>query len=247
MQSPLLGLPGEELRNIGSRLVAEANLSHVGFIVDGNRRWAKSHNLPPIEGHKRAIEVILERVNDQVAIGLPVTSYWLFSTENWKREHEQIDALFDLAIASSDRLGEEFRRLGVSFKHIGRKDRIPEELEEKLVLLEAETHGEGRPLVVAAIDYGGRDEIIRAFNAAIDGGETKLDEDGFSRFLDTIGIPNPDMVIRTSGESRTSGFMIWQAAYSEWLFPKTLFPDFDLAQFISALQQFAERDRRFGR
>ena len=247
MLATLSALSENELRDIGRRIIAESGLAHVGFIVDGNRRWARQRSLPLTEGHRIAVEVILQRVADQVAMGLPVTSFWLFSTENWNRDSDHVNALFHMGAGAEDRVEAELRNLGLSFKHIGRKDRIPQELAQMLTRLEAEDRGDGRYLTIAAIDYGGRDELVRAFNVATSTGVTKLAWENVNSYLDTAGIPDPDLVIRTSGEMRTSGFMLWQAAHSEWLFPETSFPDFDLPHFISALQQFSKREKRLGR
>lgn len=229
----------------GRSIVRRKHLRHVGFIVDGNRRWAAGHNVPWIEGHRRALEVILDRLVDGIDIGLSVMSFWLFSTENWRRG-QQVNTMFDLGREIEMRLRAELSRLRLRFKQVGRRDRIPDGLRCLLAELEQETEGFDGPIVIAAIDYGGRDEVIRAANAAIAAGVKKLTPDILASFLDTADLPEPDLIIRTSGEVRTSGYMVWQAAHSEWVFRNTHFPAFDRDEFLAALKEFDGRERRFG-
>jgi undecaprenyl diphosphate synthase len=227
-------------------IVQEHQIKHVGFIVDGNRRWAKERGLSGVAGHRRALEVLLERVKDGVTAGVPVMSFWLFSTENWRRPPDQVRALFDLGREARERLENELAVLGARFQHIGRQDRLPADLLEIIGGIERRTADNKNIQVLAALDYGGRDEIIRAFNRLLSAGRQQVTLDEFPSFLDTAGLPDPDLVIRTSGETRTSGYMTWQAAYSEWVFAEPYFPAFDLAEFVGALRDYANRQRRFG-
>lgn len=236
----------ERLLSIGREIVERKNLQHVAFIVDGNRRWAEQQGLHVLEGHRRALEVVLERVEDGVAMGILVMSFWLFSTENWRRPREQIEGMFGLGREIKDRAQETLMRLEVRFETIGRIDRLPDDLKNIINELKGETKNNTAMTVVAAIDYGGRDEIIRATNKAIKKGSPVESEEIYSALLDTTGIPDPDFVIRASGERRTSGFMPWQTVYSEWYFPQTFFPGFGQEEFVVALGDFAERQRRFG-
>lgn len=222
-------------------------IRHIAFVVDGNRRWARQHrHANPIAGHRRALEVVLERVEDGAAIELPTMSFWLFSSENWRREAEQVNGLFNLGRDAFDRVRQSLLRLNARFRHIGRKDRIPRDLGDAIAALERETSVCTGILTIAAIDYGGRDEIVRAANRALKAGVREFTEDTLTQYLDTAGVDDPDLVIRTSGELRTSGYMVWQAAYSEWLFPKAFFPDLGREEFVSALREYAARERRFG-
>lgn len=236
----------EHLLAEGKEIVKKTGLQHIGFIVDGNRRWAKSHNLPPIEGHRKAIEVILETIRGGAEMRIPVMSFWLLSTENWQRGEEFTSALFNLGREMKDKVREELTNLNVRFKTIGREDRLPEDLLKILVELEEQTRGNTKLSVLACIDYGGRDEIRRAANKMVELGIKAETEEEFGKLLDTAEIPNPDLVIRTAGEQRTSGFMLWQTAYSEWIFANNLFPDLGLLEFIATLGEFSKRSRRFG-
>lgn len=244
------GLPrtssAERLLSVGREIVEQKNIQHIAFIVDGNRRWAEQQGLHVLEGHRRALEVVVERIEDGVAMGIPVMSFWLFSTENWRRSSEQVEGIFELGREMKARVQEMLMRLEVRFETIGRTDRLPDDLKSVINELKGETRNNTAMTVVAAIDYGGRDEIIRATNKAIEKGRVVESEEIYSALLDTAGIPDPDFVIRTSGERRTSGFMPWQTVYSEWYFPKTFFPGLGRKEFVAALRDYAERQRRFG-
>jgi undecaprenyl diphosphate synthase len=235
-----------ELIEQGRRVVAETKMRHVALIVDGNRRWARARRKTWIEGHRKALEVVLGRVEDGIEMGLEVMTFWLFSTENWRRDANHVNALFRLGKEYDQRLHEELRRLNVRFRHIGRKDRIPDFLSRLLTNLESETQTNDAATVVAALDYGGRDDVLRAVNKAIAEKVPAVTEEYLSSQLDAADLPNPDLVIRTSGEIRTSGFMIWQTVYSEWSFPKVFFPDLDTECFVSEVCEFGTRNRRFG-
>jgi undecaprenyl diphosphate synthase len=227
-------------------IVKRTRLRHIGFIVDGNRRWAIGQNLPSIEGHRRALQVLLDRVGDGADIGLSVMSFWLFSTENWRRGDQQVSAMFNLGREIETRLRAELVRLRLRFRQVGRRDRIPHDLRCLLSELERDTQAFDGPTVIAAIDYGGRDEVVRAVNAAIATGIKKFTPETLNHFLDTTDLPDPDLIIRTSGEVRTSGYMVWQAAHSEWFFTNTLFPALDRDEFLAALRAFDARERRYG-
>ena len=230
----------------GRRVVKKTGMRHVALIVDGNRRWARARRKPWIAGHRKALEVILERVEDGLGMGIEVMTFWLFSTENWRRQAKQVDALFRLGMEYEQRLHEEMNRLNVRFRHLGRRDRLPGFLCRLLADLESETLDNDAATVVAALDYGGRDDVLRAVNRAVVERASVVTEEYFSSLVDAADLPNPDLVIRTSGEIRTSGFMIWQAAYSEWSFPQKFFPDFNTEDFVSEVCQFGVRRRRFG-
>lgn len=219
--------------------------NHVAFIVDGNRRWAKSKGLPSLEGHRRGIGN-LEKIFDVCKeLGIKYATAWVFSTENWTRSKDEVTYLFNLFREHVEKYREKFVKEQTRFVHLGRKDRMSADIVEKITSLEEETKNFTERTVCIAMDYGGHDEIIRAVNKLIDDGKEVTDEN-ISNYLDTANIPNPDLIIRTSGELRLSGFMSWQSAYSEYYFPKVPFPDFTREEFLIALQDFSKRDRRFG-
>jgi len=218
---------------------------HVAFIVDGNRRWAKGKGLPTIEGHRKGadnLEVIFDFAKK---VGVKYVTAWVFSTENWNRSKAEVNYLFDLFRDMFKRYKEKFLKEKVRFVHIGRKDRIPEDVRDSLIELEEETKDFTEHTAALAIDYGGHDELIRAVNEIVDAKE-EVNEENIKKHLDTAELPNPDLIIRTSGELRLSGFMSWQSAYAEYAFPETPFPAFTEEEFTKVLQDYSSRERRFG-
>ena len=221
---------------------------HIGIIPDGNRRWAKSkgvaeylaHSTP---GNYNNLSKIFETAREE---GVETLSIWAFSTENWDREKREVDELLGVIERGLDSFYFASSRDKYRFNFIGRTDRIPRRMEAKILELEKETRNYSRIQIVLGIDYGGRDEILRAVNRAIEEGKT-LDEEGFERFLDTSNIRNPDLIIRTGGEKRLSGYMPFQTTYSELIFLDKLFPDFSSKDLIKAIRNFESRKRRFGK
>ncbi len=220
---------------------------HVVIIPDGNRRWAKARGMKGTEGHKKSAEKdnVVALFEETKKLGIKYISIWVFSTENWKRSEEEKKVLFDLLGNSMDILGNYFHEHKIRFRHIGRKDRLPKKLVEKLKSVERETKKYSDYNAQLLIDYGGRDEIVRAVNKIIKK-EKKIDEEKFSEYLDTNGIPDPDLVIRTSGEKRISGLMPYQATYSEFYFVKKHFPAFKPRDLRKAVKNFSKRKRTFG-
>lgn len=212
----------------------------MAIIPDGNRRWAKKRGLPVIEGHRKGAEVALKLLKKIKELDIKVLTFWAFSTENWRRKKEEQRALLSLFEKVADKYFNDVFKNKIHFVHIGRKDRISKKLREKITELEEKTKQFKDHYFVMALDYGGHDEISRAVE--------KYGKN-FAQFLDTRGLPypNPDLVIRTSSEMRTSGFMIWQAAYSEWIFYPKYFPDFTPDDFEKCIEEFKRRQRRFGR
>lgn len=221
---------------------------HVGIIPDGNRRWAKSkgvaeylaHSTP---GNYNNLSRIFETAKEK---GVETLSIWAFSTENWGREKREVDELLGVIERGLDSFYLASPRDQYKFRFIGRTDRIPRRMETKILELEEETKNYSRIQIVLGIDYGGKDELIRAINKAILNGK-QLHEKDLSRYLDTSGIPNPDLIIRTGGEKRLSGYMPFQSAYSELIFTDILFPDFTPTNLIDAIKEFENRKRKFGR
>lgn len=225
--------------------------NHVAMILDGNRRWARSRGLKPWEGHYNGYLAIEKLANATRNLGVHTFTVWAWSTENWERPKKEIDAIMDLFRKALKEKEKEFHRDKVALVHLGRKDRLPTDIREKLIKLEADTAKYRKNNVFnLAVDYGGRDEILRACKKAFEEGITpdKLDEKTFEKYLDTFNqpYPNPDLFIRTSGEQRTSGLLPWQLTYAEYYFEDCHLPDFTPEKFKTAILDYSRRRRRFG-
>lgn len=222
--------------------------THVAIIPDGNRRWAKKKGFEGTFGHYKAGSYIsLENLfKEAERLGVKYMSIWGFSTENWKRNKFEQKEIFDLISSNVQKFFEDAHKNKIRFRHIGRKDRIPNELAEALRKLEKETSQYDKFNIQLCLDYGGRDEIIRAVNNALNSGAKNLGEEEFSKFLDGRDIPDPDLIIRTSGEHRLSGFMPFQSVYSELYFSNVEFPDFGIKELREAIMEYGKRKRRFG-
>jgi undecaprenyl diphosphate synthase len=220
---------------------------HVAIIPDGNRRWARARGLPGTAGHAKAgsynhLNAIFQ---EGKKMGVRYMSLWGFSTENWKREESEKKKLFDIFLKGADKLLEVVEKEKFGFMHIGRKDRLPKELIEKFEVLEEKAKNYRDCVIIFCIDYGGRDEILRAVNKAVAKGK-EVDEESFSKLLDTSDIPDPDLIIRTSGEKRMSGFMPFQGTYAELYFTEKHFPEFGPKEFREAVDDYLHRKRTFG-
>jgi len=213
--------------------------------MDGNRRWARAHGLPAFEGHRRGLQRTGDMIDECLKLGIPYCTVWAFSTENWKRSSTEVNFLMKLFREYLTHHLTSLYQKGVRIVHLGRKDHLPSSVLKLLTEAEKITHKNRRLVLQLAIDYGGRDELLRAIKTAQDN-DVELDEKEFGLLLDTCGAPDPDLVIRTSGEQRLSGFMLWQASYSELYFTKKSFPDFTPQEFHLALEEFAARKRNFG-
>jgi len=224
------------------------NPVHVTVIADGNRRWATEKGLAASVGHERAVdrENLISLAEEAKSLGIKYLSFWVFSTENWNRSSLEVNILFKLFTKWVTEVKADLIERKMRFIHLGRKDRIPKELADKLSELEEETKHFVDFTVIACIDYGGRDEILRAVNKILQSRTEKVDENSFKQFLDTKDIPDVDLIIRTSGEQRTSGFMPFQGVYAEWYFTPVYFPDFDALELRKAVEEFKRRNRRFG-
>jgi len=225
-----------------------SELNHVAIIPDGNRRWAQAKGLPTVEGHRKGFEMIQKLAKYLRSIDVKTLTVWAFSTENWSRDKKEVDYLMGiyerwLDIDLKTALKEQIRII-----HLGRKDRLKESLRKKLEEAEDKTKHFTKFYLGVALDYGGRDEILRTVKAIHDTRSTIDAEKDFDLFLDTKDFPqpNPDLVIRTSGEQRTSGFLIWQSAYSEYIFPKVHLPDFTVEELKKCIDEYRNRQRRFG-
>ena len=220
--------------------------------MDGNGRWAKSRNLPRSMGHERGVEALRRTVEAAQEIGLKNLTVYSFSTENWRRPVSEVNALFGLLKAYVKRDLDRLAREGVRVRILGTREGLPDDIRELVDRAEARTKANDEFNLCIAFNYGGREEIVRAVQKAAtslaDGSLSveELNEDTFEHFLDTSEVPDPDIVIRTSGEYRLSNFLIWQAAYAELVFMDVLWPDFGKAHLIEAIETFQKRERRFG-
>lgn len=221
---------------------------HVAIIPDGNRRWAVKKGFYPSYGHYKAGSYDnLERLFGKAkSLGVKYLSIWGFSTENWKRDKKEIKSIFDLILKGIDRFKKEAHKSKIRFRHFGRKDRLPKKLLRELEKLEEETENYSLFNVNLCLDYGGRDEILRCVNLLLKDKKKNVDERDFSAHLDSKGVPDPDLIIRTSGEKRISGFMPFQSTYAEFSFVNKHFPDFTGEDLKKEIDGFSMRQRRMG-
>lgn len=221
---------------------------HLGIIMDGNGRWAKARHLPRLAGHRAGVENVRPVLEGCVEFGVPMLTIWAFSTENWRRPQAEVQGLIRLLGETIDRQLKELHQEGVRLNHIGRLDRLPKRLQKRVHEAIELTKNNTRIALNVAFDYGGRDEIARAVRRIIQDKIPAEDvtEDLISHYLYTAGLPDPDLIIRTSGEFRTSNFMLWQGAYAEYHVTPTYWPDFGKDELYEALQSYAMRERRFG-
>ena len=225
---------------------------HVAIIMDGNGRWATSRGWPRLVGHRRGAERVRALVAAAPDLGIRFLTLYAFSTENWKRSTEEVLGLMGIFAryiqSEADKLSQE----GVELRFIGARDRLSPKLQRLMQDIETRTRGNDRLTLTVAINYGGRDELTRAARRLAEDvaagrlSPEAIDEAALTARLDTAGLPDPDLVIRTSGETRTSNFLPWQAAYAEYEFIPTLWPDFTPEELGRILDRFALRERRFG-
>jgi undecaprenyl diphosphate synthase len=221
---------------------------HVGIIMDGNGRWAEVRGLPRIEGHRRGVERSKEVIEVSVELGLRALTLYAFSTENWSRPSSEVKTLMKLLELYLEKELNGLIKNNVIFRTIGEIDRLPENIQIVIRNAEQKTSSNSGMVLTIALSYSGRNEILRAVRKIIHAGinPDELTEDVFATYLDTTGIPTPDLIIRTSGEMRISNFLLWQAAYAELHFTDTLWPDFSKDEFLLAIQDYQRRERRFG-
>ena len=222
--------------------------THIAIIMDGNGRWALSRGLPRLAGHKAGTENLRRIIRASVEFGVKYLTIYAFSTENWGRPSEEVDGLMHILEDVIDRELAELNKEGVQLRHIGRLERLAPTLQEKVLEAIELTKNNSRLVLNVAFNYGGRDEIVQAIQHMMKDGiqPEKVTDEIVSRYMYTAGVPDPDLIIRTSGELRISNFLIWQAAYSEWYITPTYWPDFDKEEYRRALEAFAQRDRRYG-
>jgi undecaprenyl diphosphate synthase len=223
--------------------------THIAIIMDGNGRWALSRGLPRLAGHRAGTENLRRVIEACVEFGVKYLTIYAFSTENWGRPVEEVRGLMRMIEDVIDRELQELHDQGVQIRHIGRLDRINPSLRNKVLQAIEYTKDNDRLILNVAFNYGGRDEIVCAIQHMIAEGvqADQVTDDLVNQYLFTAGVPDPDLIIRTSGELRGSNFLIWQGAYSEWYFTPTYWPDFDRGELARALEEYTRRQRRFGK
>jgi undecaprenyl diphosphate synthase len=222
---------------------------HVAIIMDGNRRWARAHGISEMEGHAAGVEGIREIIRHTARRGIPVLSLYAFSRENWARSDEEVAGLFMLLEKAIRNETPELKAEGARVRLLGRLDELPPPAQESIRQALDETAGGERLQLNIAFNYSGRTELVDAARQLVASGKRpeEIDEAALSGALYTAGLPDPDMVIRTGGDHRLSNFLIWQAAYAEIYVTPTLWPDFGPDDLDAALEEYASRQRRFGR
>jgi undecaprenyl diphosphate synthase len=226
--------------------------NHVAIIMDGNGRWAKARGLPRVAGHRRGADAVRRVVRGAGELGIPVLTLFAFSTENWTRPAEEVNDLMGLLRHYLRSELEELHRNGARLRVIGNRAGLAPDIVRDIERAEAMTHANSRIDVNICVNYGARDEILRAARRLAEqvaAGELeagRIDEGRFERELLTSGVPDPDLLIRTSGEQRISNFLLWQCAYAELIFVDTLWPDFGKEHLERAIAEFRRRERRYG-
>ncbi len=222
--------------------------NHIAIIMDGNGRWAENHGVPRIEGHRAGTENLRRVIKGCVDFEVKYLTVYAFSTENWSRPKDEVQGLLQILGSVIDRELKELNAQGVKLRHIGRLEQLPSALRKKVTRAVEVTRKNDRLVFTIAWNYGGRDEILYAVQQLMREGipAENVNEDHICQRLFTAGTPDPDLIIRTSGEIRGSNFLIWQSAYSEWYFTPVLWPDFDKEELHKAILEFGQRNRRFG-
>src|SRR5271154_308182 len=227
--------------------------AHIAIIMDGNGRWARQRNLPRVAGHRAGVEAVRSTVETCTQLGIQALTLYAFSAENWKRPRAEVDTLWRLLRLYLSRELPQILRNGIRFTCMGRMDQLPGQVRQELEsAIEATAHNSGMRLNVA-INYSGRAELVDAVNAIVEDArlegrlrELRIDEQAIAARLYTAGLPDPDLLIRTSGEKRVSNFLLWQCAYAELVFLDRLWPDFAREDLEFAVREYHGRDRRYG-
>ena len=235
----------EELR---ASVAGNSLPKHIAIIMDGNGRWAMKRGMPRIAGHKKGADTVRLVTEECRALGVKALTLYAFSDENWGRPREEVGFLMDMLGAFLRSEIETMKKNGIRFRTIGRTERLPESVRAWIDRAMAETAGNTGMVLNLALSYGGRGEIIEAIKRLSETGGLigDLTEEAFSAHLDTAGLPDPDLIIRTSGEKRISNFLLWQAAYAELYFTDILWPDFKAEDLLRAIFDYQGRQRRFG-
>lgn len=230
-----------------------SDCKHIAIIMDGNRRWAKKHGIPQSLGHKKGAENVVKITRAMKESGVKYLTLYAFSTENWQRSQEEVDTLMQLLRDYLDKEFKEIMENNVRILFIGEKNMLTKDIQQKMAKIEKESAANNDLTLCIALSYGSRQEILAAVKQAMRltaDGKIKPEDmtlDEFSSLLYTADIPDPDILIRTSGEQRISNYLLWQLAYTELFFTDTLWPDFDKAELMDIIQKFSTRERRYGK
>jgi len=222
---------------------------HVAIIMDGNGRWARERGLPRLAGHQAGTKNLRRIIEASVEYKVKYLTLYAFSTENWDRPRDEVRGLMRIAGNVIDSELSELHAEGVSIRHVGQLDRVKSSLKKKMLDAIELTKNNDRLILNVAFNYGGRDEIVCAIRRMIEDGveSENVTDDLVNQYLFTAGVPDPDLIIRTSGELRSSNFLIWQGAYAEWYFTPIYWPDFGKKAFGDAIEEYSQRSRRYGR
>lgn len=222
---------------------------HIAIVPDGNRRWAKSKGLPTLLGHKKGFDRTFEIITHAQELGVKVVTFYAFSTENWNRARKEVDYLMNLFVMFFDKKMAEMNRLGIQIRHLGDLERLSQNCSDRIKAGVELTKNNAGLVVQLAINYGGHDELKRAVQKIVAKKykPENIDESVIRDNLDTAGIVDPDLMIRTSGEERLSNFLLWQSAYSELYFPTMTWPDFTKTELDHAIEEYNHRNRRHGK
>ncbi len=248
---PFIVDEAHSLINLGKTIInpEEINVpNHVAIIPDGNRRWAREKGWKAWVGHQKASEIqrVSELIYECKDLGVKYLTFWAFSTENWSRDKREVNEIFKLIVKRGPQLKVLMHKEKIKFRHLGRKDRLPKDVMEVINDLVESTKDFTNLNFQFCLDYGGRYSIVEAVNKMIKAGLNEIDEDTMSKYLESSDLPDPDLIIRTSGEKRTSGIMPFESVYAELYFTNIYFPDFDAEQFKRAILDYSARTRRFG-
>ena len=223
---------------------------HVAIIMDGNRRWAKQRGLPAVAGHKVSVDTRVEELIEAAGeLKIPYVTFWAWSSENWSRPGDEVKGIMKLFRWALKNKAKKMIERGARLRVIGDWQAFDDDIREGIEQMIEASINNSKVNVTFALNYGGRDEIVRGINKILkdnDHGPMDISSKNFSTYLDTVDLPDPDLIIRPGGEQRLSGFMLWQAEYAELYFPDVLMPDFDKSEFVKALEEFQKRNRRFG-
>lgn len=233
-----------------------APLQHLAIIMDGNRRWARAKGLGALNGHEHVVNNVIEPIVDRcIELGIPYLTLWAFSTENWDRDRVELEGLMRLFRNAFNKRVEDLHKKGVRLQILGEIEKFPKDIAVKAKEWVEISKNNTKITVNFALNYGGRDEILRGMKRMLKEVQSgklplenlKLTEQMFNQYLDTAAMPDPDLIIRSGGELRLSGFLAWQSVYSELYFTNTLMPDFTAADLDTALADYSRRKRRFGK
>jgi undecaprenyl diphosphate synthase len=241
-------MPTSAQERVGSELSALAVPRHIAIIMDGNGRWARERGRPRLYGHRAGTENIRRIIESCVEQGVEVLTLYAFSTENWRRPDDEVKGLMLILGEVIERETQKLHQNGVQLRHIGCLEGLPPSLQERVRYAIDLTHDNSRLVVNVAFNYGGRAELVDAIRRVIQDGvrPEEVTEDLVSAYLQTGGLPDPDLIIRTAGELRVSNFLLWQGAYAEFYSASVYWPDFDAAELRRAIEEFGRRHRRFG-